>query len=687
VRSLAAVFLLAAALAPAAAGTLTRVEAPAELAAGRADGMAISSRGRLFLSPRISIVGRTDAAHVWSLTADAQGRLYLGTGPDGRVLQLATSGEVSRFHTIEQPMVTALAVTADGRLLAGSAPDGVIYRIDDGGRAEVWAETGERYVWALAVGASGRVFAGTGERGRIIEILPSGKTDVLFDSAEPHIVSLAPLPDGDLLAGGAGRGLVYRVDREGHALVLHDDELPEAVAIAAAPDGGVVAAFVAPPEAERRRPAVRLRLPDGVRVGAAGESVGRLEESSGPTVRGVIEGLPLEAAATPARLRGRVVRIGPDGEVSETWRSTSEAPFCVAHDGQGRLLFGTGEPARLYRVEPGDEVALLATLEEAQATELMRADGTLYLATSNPASIYRVDERVGESGSFLSRPFDAGAPARWGTIRWNADEDSGNTEFYTRTGNSWDPDATWSAWSPALTEGAGSAIVNPDGRFLQWRVRHRSGGGGGETHLSGVTVDYEPHNRPPRLHGFRLDDEPPSDGSFRFVWSSSDPDGDPVDVAISFRPHDGGEWTEAGGSVTIGDEGNFVWQVDELAEGAYRVRAVATDQPGNPPGEARIASERPEMHVVVDRTPPRIEVAEAADGTLEVRLSDRHSVIRRLELIRDGRVRFTFRPLDGVADSQDERFRVRLPADPAAGWTLRGIDAAGNEIERSVGVE
>ena len=68
------------------------------------------------------------------------------------------------------------------------------------------------------------------------------------------------------------------------------------------------------------------------------------------------------------------------------------------------------------------------------------------------------------------------------------------------------------------------------------------------------------------------------------------------------------------------------------------------------------------------------ELAQACD-TLEQTYGYCDWETVRDELLQDGRVRFTLRPVDGVNDSRDERFRVRLPGEPGTGWTLRGTDA------------
>jgi hypothetical protein len=676
-------------LAPTIRSAETRIwsETAESLVRGSADGVAVSGRGALFMAPKIVRWG--DAAvpgqphQVWSVAADRLGNIYLGTGPDGAIIKITPGSDPIVFYTVDEPLVTALVVTQDDQLLAGTAPGGKIYRIDRDGTGALWSETGERYVWALAVAEDGGVFAGTGERGGIQRIDRSGTSEPFFDSDEPHVVSLLPLPGGGLLAGGAGRGLVYEVDSDGNGIVRYDGDLPEVTALAEDGSGGIVAALVAPPSRKAKRPALEITLPDGTRVGTADETVGALEARRGPVLRGTIEGLAEPPAAAAPALRGRVVRIGRQNETTELWRSSLEAPLCLLGSARGEILFGTGEPARLYRVDARDEVALLGTLDEAQATGLLRLGRAVLLATSNPAAAYRVGDEEVDAALFTSRPHDAGGPARWGSFQWKLEQSGGRVELYTRTGNGRQPDATWSAWSPVMTDPAESRVVNPDGRFMQWRARFVGAQGTG-VRLARVTVHYEPFNRPPVVRGLRLEGEAGSvSGEATFVWSATDPDGDPVDLQLSYQAEGAAAQTALGSAITGGGEGTaprdgrLVWDTAQVDEARYRIRAVATDQAANDPDEGRTVEIEPALSLTVDRTPPELSVEPLGARSFEVRVRDSLSELRRLELQADGETRFSLRPLDGVCDSREETFRVVLPGGDEA-WSVRGADAAGN---------
>jgi hypothetical protein len=676
------------------------VSSPDELERGETDGVAVSSKGRLFLAPRFSPLGpktiEDPPAHVWAAIADRAGNLYLGTGPDGRILKVSPSGAERVLFSVEEPMVTALALTPEGDLLAGTAPEGRIYRIRPDGEGKLWCETGERYVWSLAVGPKGDVYAGTGERGILFRVDRTGRASPLFDSGEAHIMALVPLEDGTILAGGAGRGLLYRIEPGGTARVLHDDDLPEVRAIVREPDGAILAALVAPPEPEPRPPAVRIQLTGAEPGGEGAELPSEIEGRAGVPMQGVIEGLPSYREEGGRRLRGKILRIGSDGSITELWRSTTEAPFSLGLGRDGRPYFGTGEPARLYRVDPEGEIALLDTLREAQITGLATARGVLVAVTSNPGGAYRLEEDPPRAGTYASRPYDAGVVARWGVIRWRVEGKDGRVELQTRTGNSGDPDGSWSPWSDPVTDPDGSPISSPEGRFLQWRAKI-VGSGSDLARIASVSLTFAPHNRAPAVRDLRIDGESSNvSGNVSFRWSAFDPDADPLLAEIQFRPVGSSEWVAAARlelppkpSELASDgepawrEGKASWNTkDVVDEGIYEIRLFLTDQPANPPGEGKEATAELSVPIVVDRSAPLIEARRVKGGAVEVTVTDALSPIARLEVVSEGRARFAARPLDGVCDGRREVFVLSSSdAGEPGSKTLRAVDAAGNAAE------
>ncbi len=603
------------------------------------------------------------------------------------------------FFRVNEPLVTSLLPVPSGELLAATAPGGKIYKVRPDGTGRVWCETGERYVWALAKGPDGSILAATGDRGRLLKIDRNGNPRVLFDGDETHLVSLIAAPDGGVWAGGSGQGLVYRIDPDGHGLVVYDDELPEAKSIVATPNGELMIAFDAPPISEKRPPALRLRVAGGTAgPGGTSETMSDLDTRQTPALQGVIEGLPAFADDEALPLRGKVVRLARDGGVTELWRSRSEAAFAVALDDRGRAVFATGEPAKLWRVEGVGEIALLATLDEAQATAFATTTAALVLATSNPVATYRIDGAVSESGTLLAPPADAGSLARWGTLRWQSVQPGGRVELFTRTGNSEEPDGTWSAWSPAQVDPQGSPMTLPEGRFSQWRAHLASTSGDGPR-IASVTASYATCNRAPSIRDLRI--EPATSAvsaKATLRYSVADPDGDDVTVTIQARPVGTVPWKNAAvteppagkpsdpslGNDGSSKDGKASWDTATWDEGVYELRAVATDQPSNPPTEGLEADSTLEAPVVVDRTPPTIVAKRKAD-TVEVVVKDLLSTVARLEVMADERILFSPRCGDGVCDSPEETFQLLVPKPaPSDAWTLRATDVAGNEADLPV---
>ena len=672
---------------------------PADLERGESEGIAVTSRGRLFLAPRIVPWGKPlpgdFPSQVFAATTNGAGDVFLATGPDGQVVKVDRTGKESVFFRADEPLVTAIAVLPTGEILAASAPGGKIYKLRPDGSGSVWCQSDERYVWAILSEPDGTVLAATGDRGRLLKIDRNGHSSVLFDADESHLVSLAPAADGGVWAGGAGRGLLYRIDGDGHGRVVYDDDLPEAKALLPTPAGDLIVAFDAPPASDKRPPALRLRVAGNA---PAGDAMGDLDARQQPAIQGVIEGLPSEAPDETLPLRGKIVRISRDGAAEEVWRSRTEAPFALALDGGNRPIFATGEPAKLWRIEGEDEIALLATLKEAQATAFARSPHDLIAATSNPAAAYAVEARPAEMGTFLAPPLDAEGAARWGKISWRTTGVGGQVQLFTRTGNSEDPDGTWSAWGPARVDADGSPVTNPDGRFLQWRAKIAGTSDPGPS-ITSVAATYATKNRAPSIRDFRV--EPASGAVSAKVtvrWTAADPDGDGVSVEAQGRPVGTKAWRSAVrtdappakpsdpslGNDASSKDGKATWDTAAWDEGVYDLRAVASDQMSNAPAEGLEATTELATPVVIDRTAPTID-AKRKGATIEVSVVDALAGVARLEVLNDGKVAFSPRPDDGVCDNKREEFRIPVAQIGSAdAWSLRAVDAAGNAFEAPV---
>ena len=133
---------------------------------------------------------------------------------------------------------------------------------------------------------------------------------------------------------------------------------------------------------------------------------------------------------------------------------------------------GTGPEGKIFRLN-GDpaRATLLSRATARQVTALLRdPGGRIVGATSNPGKLFALSGGPAAKGSYESDVRDAGTVASWGVIRWRATARAGQVQLLTRSGNTANPDETWSAWSKPYSSAEGEQIASPNARYLQWRA-------------------------------------------------------------------------------------------------------------------------------------------------------------------------------------------------------------------------
>jgi hypothetical protein len=147
--------------------------------------------------------------------------------------------------------------------------------------------------------------------------------------------------------------------------------------------------------------------------------------------------------------------------------------------------FGDGcQPALIFRQRG---LQLIGGGVVGERLHLASADGRLYAL--EPAA----------EGVYLSPVLDAGAPARWGALRWSASlPDGARLTLQTRSGNTPEPDASWSAWTTAYENPEGSTILSPPAQYLQVRVHLK---GAGDAVADATPLQRELHAPEPPARG------------------------------------------------------------------------------------------------------------------------------------------------------------------------------------------
>ena len=696
-------------------------------AGGTLDGTAIDRHGRIVLAPRVEPLWGPGEGIVWSvLPAPGDGAL-VALGSPGRVLRVESGSEETWYEAPGETLVTALADAGAGRVWFGLSPDGRVMRTGGSGEIDVELETGAKFVWALAAGEDGVLWIGTGVPG-MLERWAGKRTELVFESGDDPVRAVLPYPGG-VLIGTGGRGRVLRIGGDERAFVLLDADEEEIVSLARAADGTIWA--LAASGARQVSPAGGVELPPGVVVGDAVRVVAPAPEG-GDESREAAPPSPSAVRASP-RFQvppgGGLYRLDPDGSQRRIWDAGTEIPFAVALADDGTLFVATGDEGRLHAIDREGRAARLLRIPSDQASA-MRAEGPgrLLVGGTTDARVVRLSFESARTGSYLSPAIDAGTVADWGVVDWSATLPRGaGVVLRARAGNSGEPDETWTAWRDLGSAPDGTAPTElPATRWIQLRADLEAGRELESPSLGRLAVHYRPRNRAPVVSALTVDspgvvwtlgpapttrqggpavsDDPVTrraarrlEGSTRlsairksweagartFHWTAADPDDDELIYRLELQPEGESVWIPL--ATGLADPFHS-WDARGVPDGRYRVRLSAGDAADNPRG-AELEGERVSELFAIDNTRPAVEQQEARreerGWRLEFVASDPDGRVAAVELALGGGEWMPVDPVDGVADSPRERYRVELPADAVACRSdcplmLRVTDAAGN---------
>lgn len=704
-----------------------RVNTRAEVEKGDAQGVSIADNGTITLAPSLLEVFDTKQAYVWSAVADVSGNIYLGTGHEGRVFKVDASGKGSLLYKTSELDVMALAVDKAGNVYAGTSPDGKIYRIAPNGEAKVFFEPKTKYIWSLAFDGQGRLLAGTGDKGIIFRVNADGTGAPLVNTTQTNITALRVDGAGNIIAGTDPGGLVLRISPEGKAFTLFDSAQREIRDLAIGRNGEIYALALADSAgsgASNTAPASGASAPTqigGDDGGGVTITISDLQVlDGGNTASGSNS---TAASSSSGQTKSALYKIDANGASDTVWESKDAAGFAVVLDPDGRAIIGTGQKGRIYSLAAGQKPTLLAQSSEAQTSRFVRASaqgGQLYVASSNLGKLFKVSSETAASGSYTSSVRDANTTAAWGRISWLGE---GTIELQTRTGNTAKPDSTWSDWSAAIASADGDMIKSPAARFLQWRATLKRGASI-QPRLREVTVAYLPRNIAPKINsitilpvGIALQalPQPPAEGggelagadgtaqtsamlipprrvfqrgAISLQWQAEDRNGDAIEYSVFYRAANSTEYYP----LKTGLRDNyFTVDANALPDGRYVFKIVASDAPSNPANLALTDDQETES-VEIDNTPPAVtaDSPHLTGNNAEVtfRASDATSIIKRAEYQLDGGAWKSIFPVDGIADSKREEFRVtvQLPDGRLHVIAFRAFDANSNVGSAQVSV-
>ncbi len=643
------------------------LEKASDFKGGDLKGVAVDSAGHVRAGFNLGSVPVLQGTSIWSALPMRDGSVLLGTGNEGKLLKLS-GGAVTVLAETKALVITSLVEAWGGTVVMGTLPDGKVMKWDHGKISDLTTLKGTEHVWQVAYDDKHKaLYAATGPEGKLYRISESGEAQVYFDAPEQHLMSVAVAPDGTVYAGASDKAKLYKITAPGHASVLYDFGRTEVRAIAVSKKGEVFA------------------IANEIKPG-----------SQAPSRHA--EGAPAQPANTAPKTKGKgtLYKFSSDGAPDQLLDDTDEHYTSLALGDDGRPYVGTGVEGRVYTVDANHNSVLVADVDERQVGALVLTGKDQLVVASDPAVVHPVKGIGGPDAVWTSKVLDAGLRARFGKLTWDA---TGPLQLSTRTGNTKEPDDTWSAWSAGF--GAPALIDSPAARYLQVRARFEKDP---NAVLSEIGVSFLTDNLRAVITSVDAKDTDSSDNddsihssggpvthkpesTVALAWKVDNPDKDDLRYRLQYRQVGSNTWFELLKPQEKLTKDSYSWDTSDLPEGRYRVRLVATDELSNPPD--RVTRDEMESSVVlVDNTPPVIEGLKVVGKRVQGVAIDGVGPIARIEISQAGSDEWTpFYPTDGIFDEQREEFDADVsklaPVTPAL-LSLRVYDKANNYVVRSI---
>ena len=695
-----------------------RVSTQTEFLEGEVNEISIDDQGQITLGPESELLYETTEPFLWSIDGSGDA-LWIGSGASGKVFRIETStGTAEMVFQAQEQNIHAVAADGGRESLVGTSPNGAVYRVGPN-EAELLFDPDDRYIWAIEPYLDDSFLVATGDSGKIYQVFSNGESQIFYDADTAHVLALTTDSQNRVVAGTGTPGQVIRIGSNGDAFVILDSTFPEIRAVHASADDTIYAVAVGTPPAQATVPLTTLQ---NAPANAPTISTSITVTAVTPAVSTDTESKETANARRTTRHNsqgGAVYRIQADGTWEIAWRSTEDTPYDVTPDSEGRLLIGTGPTGKIFRVANNSpKIVLLTRVLGQQVVGFVPTDnGEWYYATSNPGKLYRLGSNQVNAGNYVSSVRDTETVSTWGTLRWHAITPENTTvHFFTRSGNTSIPNSTWSPWSDAYTNPNQSKIMSPTARYLQWKVELR--GDLDSPTLLSVTSAYLPQNLRPKITSLTVHDpgiafqqpftsgDPPLAGhddpnhasltsntdsqqpalgrrvyrkGFQtFVWAADDRNNDSLRFNLLYRREADSSWLPLRTNIT---DSIFTWDTTSTPNGIYLLRVVASDAQSNSPTNALTGSLE-SIPFSVDNSPPSIEFdspeSPGNSNATAFTVRDSHSPIRRVESSVDAEHWQLLYPVDGIADSGYEQFRIRLDLNNTGRLVIRATDAMDN---------
>ncbi len=561
-----------------------------DFARGEFSGALVRTDGTLVVGPTSKLLASTPEAIAWSVAGASDGTTYIGTGNNARLFKVQNG--VSRvLYEGPEVAVTALVCDAQNNLYAGVSPGGRVYRFAPDGTKTTLLQSSEEFVSDLVLDAQGRLLVATGgSRGAVYRIATPATATVqqnptpLAVTSAKHIRSLAVAGDA-IYAGTSDDATLVRISETGQGETLYEAREGSVTSLPL-PEGATVSTTTTssdPNAAQNAAQTSAILAALGVAVVDTGT---RSSEITGIAPIG-------DAVYFSTLTSGSIYRWTRARGVEEAAKTSGRAIYSLRADSSGALYAGTGEGGELFRLVPRDDgtfdVARILDGPQNQVSALaVQADGSILAGTGNNAALWTLAPGTG-AGQYTSNVFDAGATVRWGVLRTLGN----GFAIETRSGQTVDPDATWSNFEPLGSDGK---VASPPARYLQYQAKITQNGA-----LERVETFYRAPNHAPKLTWTTPAGGEYLSGKKTLTWMGTDADSDALRYSLEIEKN--GAFVPV--ELTNPTQNTFELDTTKYPDGPTRLRVHASDATRNPddPRDAALTS----FSFTIDNTAPALQ--------------------------------------------------------------------------------
>lgn len=669
---------------------ITRHQNGTDFIQGELDNVTVDSSGTLRLARRSQEIDCESLLEdVWSIhtiLAEPDGTLFLGTGPNAKVIRYTGQG-AEIVYPLEQPDVNelsdssilnehvfALGKDVAGRLLiAVSGEKGKLVRLAKEPEV-VFEDERVKYIFSMVLDKQNNIYLGTGPEGLLFRLDPFCQDpEVIYDARDNSLLSLA-IHEGKVYAGSDERGLIYQIDPEQkRATVLYDSEQDEVPALAVDSAGNVYAASTSAQAAMLQIKAANISLkkapgrPDSSQTNTSSDASETLNTANNDESKEEEKEKPTPPTPTPppAKVAGHIYKITPEGYVTDIFSEI--AVFYSLLLENNTLYLGTGNKGQFFAIDPriDESTVVFEDKTSSQVTSAVHIDGAIYLGLSNPARLMRLEKTFAPTGYFESSIVDAGQPARWGKLQLEADIPLGcRVTMASRSGNVKDPnDSTFSNWTNEQELAGAADLLCPIGRYCQYRLTLSTNSKSTTPVVREVALAHVIPNLAPNVQSIKVersrDTKAPNEINVTFM--ATDDNKDELEYLLEFRKAGRTRWILLEDEL---DKPRFQWDGLTVEDGRYEIRVTANDRKSNTP-ETILTGSRISDVFVIDNTAPQIQKAEldvqGPDVDIELIVADALSVLGKVRYTIDSNDKWiTLLPDDLVYDTLVETFTYHI---------------------------